>query len=102
MAVVLRVDDDPDNHTLFFAWLSWMNHRVLGARSASEALQVLDEHGVPDVIVVDIVMEHIDGLQLLDHLRRHRPEGADLPAILLTARHLHTDQIIARDLNPNC
>jgi CheY-like chemotaxis protein len=99
MPTVLLVDDDPDNHTLLTVWLQRMGHRVLNAASAVEALRLLDEHGVPDLAILDIVMHQISGLELLDHLRRHNPASATLPAILLTARHLSSDQEAAGTLN---
>lgn len=70
--------------------LSGMGHRVLTAASAVEALHLLDEHGVPDIAIVDIVMDEISGLDLRDHLRRDR-STAQMPAILLTARDMETD-----------
>ncbi len=99
MPTVLLVEDDPDNAALLQVWLAGMGHDVLTATSAIEALQVMDEHGVPDVAVVDIVMDLISGLQLLDHLRRHHPLTAQMPAILLTARHLVSDLEEAWALN---
>ncbi len=69
------------------------------AGSALDALHVLDEHGVPDLAILDVAMEAISGLQLLQHLRRHKPARAQIPAILLTARHLISDLEEAWALN---
>jgi CheY-like chemotaxis protein len=99
MPTVLLVDDDPDNCYLLQVWLSAMGHRVLIAASAVEALQALDEHGVPDLAILDIVMDRISGLELLDHLRHHNPSCANLRAIMLTARELDTDRVEAGALN---
>ncbi len=91
MPTVLLVEDDPDNCYLMQVWLTVMGHTVLTAVSAVEALKLLDEHGVPDIAIIDIVMEEITGLDLLDHLRRHESLTARMPAILLTAREMDTD-----------
>jgi CheY-like chemotaxis protein len=99
MPTVLLVDDDPDNRHLLRIWLTMMGHRVLEASSAVEALHALDEHGVPDVAILDIVMERISGLDLLDHLRHHDPSCAQMPAILLTAREQDSDEDEAGTLN---
>jgi CheY-like chemotaxis protein len=91
MPTVLLVDDDSTTRTLLTAWLQQMDHQVLVAASAVEALYLLDEHGVPDVAVLDLGMEQIGDLELLHRLRRHDQPCADLPAILLTARRRRTD-----------
>ena len=99
MPTVLLVDDDPDNCRLLQVWLAALGHEVLTANSAVAALHLLDEHGIPDLAILDIVMDQISGLHLLDHLRRHEPACALMPAILLTARHLASDWDEAQALN---
>ena len=95
MSTVLLVDDDEDNCHLLQVWLTAMGHQVHLAASALEALRVLSEHAVPDIAIVDIVMDDINGLDLLHHLRRHEPLTTHLPAILLTARDLDSDRVDA-------
>ncbi len=99
MPTVLLVDADTDHRRLIHLWLSNIGHQVHAAGSALQALHVLDERGVPDLLILDVVMEAISGLQLLQHLRRHKPACAQMPAILLTARHQVSDLEEAWALN---
>ncbi len=98
MAKVLVVEDDLDNRLLLEIRLQRMGHEVLSAACAGEALALIGQHGVPDLAVMDIVMDGIDGLDLLMILRRV-PTCAGMPAIMLTARQLEGDQRLAAQLN---
>lgn len=56
---VLFVDDDRDFLDAKRAFLEARGHRVLTAESPEEALSLLDE-GIPDIIFLDLMMEHVD------------------------------------------
>ena len=90
---VLAVDDDPDALALVVEVLSAAGARVTGAGSATEALGRLDTE-VPDVIVADIGMPHVDGYQLIDQIRRHRDVRVrHIPAAALTAYARSEDRV---------
>ena len=82
IARVLLVDDNPDNLELFAVLLS-EDYMVSSYGSAAEALRELDIVK-PDVLVLDIGMTPIDGLQCLQTVRA-RPGYARIPAVALTA-----------------
>ncbi|GLY33138.1 response regulator [Kineosporia sp. NBRC 101731] len=98
MARVLVVEDDPDNRLLLELRLQRMGHDVQSVATAGEALALIGMHGVPDLALLDIVMEGIDGLDLLTILRR-MPITVRMPAIMLTARQMAGDQETAQELN---
>lgn len=80
---VLIVDDDPLVLEELGEGLELIGHPVLSAASANEALSLVDEHPGLKVIVTDIQMPNINGLELLQKLaykRRQRP----LRAIVIT------------------
>ena len=79
---VLLVDDNPDNLELLAVLLS-ENYVVSSHGSAAEALRELDSFA-PDVLVLDIGMAPIDGLECLQAIRA-RPGHARTPAVALTA-----------------
>jgi signal transduction histidine kinase/ActR/RegA family two-component response regulator len=79
---VLVVDDDDDARELVATVLARSGAEVVTAASASEALHRLDERR-PDVLVSDIAMPRVTGLDLMEQVRR-RP-GPPLPAIALSA-----------------
>jgi CheY-like chemotaxis protein len=72
---------------------------VLGAASADEALQLVAERGVPDVIVLDVLMPGLSGLDLLSRLRND-PASARLPAVFLSARVQESDIAAGRPWAP--
>ena len=68
--LVLAVDDDHDNLTLVARTLEHEGFRVLKAGSGEQALKLLEE-ARPDLILLDINMEGISGLETLAQLRKH-------------------------------
>jgi CheY-like chemotaxis protein len=98
MSRVLVVDDDPNLRQLVTLRLKKEGHRVVGADSAAEALAVVQERGAPDVVVLDVTMPGMTGLELLPVMRTL--DGcADLPAIFLSGRVEHHDVAAGRALN---
>jgi len=83
MPNLLVVDDDPTLLYSLQAYLTRMGHTVQPAASATEALEALVA-GEPDLIVSDIMMEGMDGLEL--HRRVQGLTGGRVPFIFLTAK----------------
>jgi putative two-component system response regulator len=81
-ATLLAIDDEPLNLALL-ANLLKPHHRVLGARSGTLALALLEQER-PDLILLDVVMPDMDGLTLLVRLKQN-PATADIPVILVSA-----------------
>jgi PAS domain S-box-containing protein len=83
-AIVLAVDDEPDSLDLLDALLTRAGARVVGARSAAEALEALGRLR-PDVIVSDIGLPGQSGYDLMRAVRASGEEaGGWAPAIALT------------------
>jgi DNA-binding NtrC family response regulator len=80
MATILYVDDEPAIGMLLEDTLERAGHRPVGARSVSEAVQVLARGGV-DLIISDYRMPGLTGLEFLNLLAR---DGYDVPLIMLT------------------
>lgn len=85
MARVLVVEDDPDIRQLVELRLRGLGHRVVSAPSGAEALTVIADRGAPEVIVLDVAMPGMTGLEVLRALRAD-PAHAALPAVFLSAR----------------
>jgi len=77
---VLVVDDDADTRSFFVDALQLGDMETVAVASAEEALAVLDT-GEPDVIVSDIAMPGVDGVQMLRQLRER---SCQVPVILVT------------------
>jgi DNA-binding response OmpR family regulator len=82
---VLLVEDSEDVQNMVAFRLKKAGHRVLTANNADEAIAIVEERGAPDVVVLDVMMPGMDGLDLLPELRS-RTGRDDLPAIFLSAR----------------
>lgn len=80
---VLVVDDTPANLAVLLDALSAAGHEVLVAESGASALAVL-EHTTPDLILLDLVMPGMDGVETCRRLKR-RPECATVPVLFMTA-----------------
>jgi CheY-like chemotaxis protein len=83
METILVVDDDPIQRMAATLTLRKAGYEVLEAASGEEALESARTHW-PDLIVSDVVMPGMNGLQLLAALRQE-PRGAAIPVILLTS-----------------
>jgi CheY-like chemotaxis protein len=81
---VLVVDDDELNRLLVKRVLEGRGVEVEEASSGIEALVAMDVRR-PDLIVLDIVMPGMNGVDVLDHVRS-TPELAAIPIIMLSGR----------------
>ena len=80
---VLVVDDDPLNRLLLTRSLEREGHRVGSATNGQEALQLLRETPF-DVVLLDIVMPELDGVAVLERLKRD-PVLQHVPVIMISA-----------------
>lgn len=72
MAHILVVDDEESHRKLVMKMLSPAGHTVTGAENGVAALSAM-EHGLPDIIVTDILMPQKGGLALIKEIRRKNP-----------------------------
>ncbi|MEJ5378056.1 MAG: sigma-54 dependent transcriptional regulator [bacterium] len=80
-SLILLVDDDPHILEVLEARLGAAGYETLQASSASSALELLKRRRV-DLVITDVRMPGMGGMELLEAIRKVRPE---LPVILLTA-----------------
>ena len=83
-AIVLIVDDNEDNVAILRAMLLDRGYEIRIARDGRSALASVRERR-PDVILLDIMMPGMDGMEVLDQLKRD-PRHGTIPVIMLTAR----------------
>lgn len=79
---ILVVEDDLDHATMLSRLLTQEGYVVTTANNGREALDLLARQQV-DVVLADIRMPEIDGLELLDTIRR---KVGEIPTVLMTAR----------------
>ncbi len=90
---VLVVDDDVKTVELVRLYLNRDGYQVLIAYDGVEALN-LARKGCPDLIVLDLMLPDIDGLEVCRTLRHE----SDVPIIMLTARTTDQDKLTGLDL----
>jgi DNA-binding response OmpR family regulator len=90
---ILVVDDEARLVALLEAYLKQEGFRVVSAENGRQAAEVARREK-PDLIVLDIMMPEVDGLQFLREHRQH----ADTPIILLTARVEDEDRIVGLEV----
>jgi hypothetical protein len=81
--LVLLVDDDPDTRSMYAEYLRLSGFEVAQARNGHEALD-LCQSVPPDVVVTDIQMPRMGGIQLIRSLRS-RPATGGVPVICVSA-----------------
>jgi two-component system alkaline phosphatase synthesis response regulator PhoP len=90
---VLVVDDDAKTVELVKLYLNRDGYRVLTAYDGVEALRLARE-GHPDLIVLDLMLPGIDGLEICQTLRAE----SDVPIIMLTAKTTDQDKLDGLDM----
>lgn len=89
MATILIVDANPSDRRLYVTLLGNFGHRLLEAGDGVEAL-VLARAELPDLIITDILMPHMDGFTLVRRLRAE-PLLAGVPVIFQTANYIESE-----------
>lgn len=92
MSTVLVVDDDSDIARFIEINLRLEGFDVLLAADGEEALEVITR-AVPDLLLLDVMMPKIDGVELCRRLRAD-PRTAHVPVIMLTAKSLPVDKVV--------
>src|SRR5262245_4351169 len=91
--LVLVVDDEPQILRVMRASLPVRGFEVTTASTGEEALTQLRKH-VPDVIILDLVMPEMSGLEVCRRVR----EFSSVPIIVLSAKGSESDKVAALDL----
>ena len=89
---ILVVDDEPDAIELIRFNLKASGYEVLTAEDGEEALAKARKFS-PDMILLDVMLPEIDGLEVCKILRRD-PATAPLPIIMLTAKASEIDRVL--------
>ena len=82
--IVLVVDDEEMTRKLLRLMLERDGFVIVEAEDGLEALDII-KHEMPDVIIMDVMMPNMDGFSACQALRS-KPETAEIPIILLSAR----------------
>jgi DNA-binding response OmpR family regulator len=89
---ILVTDDEPTVREVVRRYLEREGFRVLEAADGPGALALVHDESV-DLIVLDLMLPGIDGLEITRQLREAAPGGEDLPIIMLTAKTSEAERI---------
>jgi two-component system cell cycle response regulator DivK len=87
---ILVVEDNERNMKLFCELLQASGYHTLEARTGESAVELALEHG-PDLVLMDIQLPDIDGVEALGRLRADE-RSATLPVLALTAQAMEGDR----------
>ena len=94
MAQVLIVEDDYATQQALSALLKQMGHAPVVADSPADALRILESAAGVDVVVSDVVMPGMNGIEFAERARKARPA---LPIVLVTGDSGALDEVLASD-----
>jgi CheY-like chemotaxis protein len=86
MYTILVVDDSPFIVDVFVTMLERGGYRTVAAYGGEECLEIL-KTVTPDLILLDIMMEPVDGWETLERIKEN-PKTKDIPVLMLTAKQL--------------
>ena len=94
--MILAVEDSEQIRKVLSITLKSKNYNVLEAESGTEALKIFEQHQF-DLIILDLGLPDIDGLEVLKSLRKK----TDIPVIILTVRNDEETREEAMNLGAN-
>lgn len=109
MARILVVDDDSALRRLVTTVLERRQFTVVEAADGGEALAVLSGGDTFDLVITDIIMPEIEGLELMRHIRERHPNskimavsggGGPLMSYTQLAKELGADEVLAKPFTP--
>jgi CheY-like chemotaxis protein len=83
MAQVILVEDDPDTGESIRAMLELGGHAVHWAHNGREAMACLKQQTGAHLVLTDILMPDMDGIETIQYIRKHFPS---LPMVAMTAQ----------------
>jgi len=109
MAYLLVIDDEADLRFVLQTYLSGQGHTVDTAENGKAGLR-LTERNSYDLVITDIVMPEMDGLEVITAIRQKMPHLSviamsggsakiDRSMLITTAHLMRADRVIAKPLN---
>lgn len=96
---LLVVDDNPENLKLILMILAFSGYELVTASDAPQAIKAI-ERRIPDLILLDLQLPGMDGLELTRRLKA-RPETRSIPIVAVTAYAMKGDEAKARHAGCN-
>lgn len=89
LKIVMIIEDEPDAAEMFAEMMRVNGFRVIKMFSSAPAIPMLNEEK-PDVVILDVMMPDISGLEVLHYICRE-PELSSIPVIVVSATSMPGD-----------
>lgn len=86
---VMIIEDEPDAAEMFAEMMRVNDYRVVKMFSSGPAISMIAQEK-PDVIILDVMMPDISGIEVLRYMRRE-PKLASIPVIIVSAKSMPGD-----------
>ncbi len=93
--LILQVEDEDNIRKLITVNMVQRGYRVLEACTGQQGLQLLREQ-IPDLLILNIKLPDMSGLDILDHLNNNSLPSSDFPVIIITAFPIDTEMILSQ------
>jgi two-component system phosphate regulon response regulator PhoB len=97
---ILIVEDDEDLVRLTTHWLEREGYTVEHAADGEAALEMLEKHPLPGLVLLDVMLPKIDGFEILRRIRSNERTKA-LPVVMVTSFSRERDAARGRELGAN-
>jgi DNA-binding response OmpR family regulator len=95
---ILVIDDDDDLRQSLEDQLAMSGEfRIVTAETAAKGIELI-KNELPDLIVLDLGLPDMDGIELCKHLRKH---GFKKPILMLTGNSSDADQVLGLNAGVN-
>jgi two-component system, OmpR family, phosphate regulon response regulator PhoB len=90
---ILIVDDEPDLVSTLEYNLEREGFVTRTALTAAEALELVEQEPIPDLVVLDLMLPDMSGTEVCRQIRQ-TPQTADVPVVMLTAKGEEIDRVV--------
>ena len=97
---VMFVEDEPVTNAVLKKVLTTDGFEAFGAFDAGGLGALLKQHGLPDMILLDVELPDVSGLQILSRIRKH-PKMRAIPVLMVTSRSEISDVVRGLSLGAN-
>ncbi|MFH1367172.1 MAG: response regulator [Patescibacteria group bacterium] len=87
MKTILLIEDDKDQILLYRTKFELSGYSFLAAENGPKGLEMTEKNH-PDMILIDLLMAGMDGIEVLERLKKN-PETKNIPAIIVTNLDKH-------------
>jgi two-component system, OmpR family, phosphate regulon response regulator PhoB len=86
---VVVIEDEPDAAEMFGEMMRVNGFRVVKSYTSGPAIEIIEKEK-PDIIILDVMMPEISGIEILK-IMRAKPELSQIPVVVVSAKSMPSD-----------